>query len=102
MTDITSGSGITRISPQGENVEVIVETAATADTADTIVLTLNDYGILDGGLLLVDGFIHTTANSVIVAEAPTTAVSSGVLTITIGGSTVSDKKRTFRIVGKSV
>jgi hypothetical protein len=76
---------------------IIVTTPNTADTGDTIVITLADYGI--GTLLAVEGFVHTTENSVIVAEAPTTSVTSGVLTITIGGSTVSDKKRVFRVTG---
>lgn len=78
--------------------EIVVETPATADTADTIVLDLSDYGITD--LLTVNGYVHTTEGSVVVEEAPTTAVSSGELTITVGGSTVSNKKRVYEVKGR--
>ena len=37
-------------------------------------------------------------DSVVITEAPTRAVSSGVLTVTVGGST-DDKKRVFIIWG---
>ena len=39
---------------------------------------------------MVKGYVHTTAAEgigAIIQEAPTTAVASGVLTITVGGST---------------
>jgi len=78
--------------------EVIVYTIATVDDGDTIALTLADYGIATDGFLACDGYIQSTANSIIVAEAPTTAVSAGVLTITVGGST-DNKKRTYRVLG---
>ena len=89
---IRSGAGV-----EGAT-EVIVETPNTADTADTVVLTLSDYGITD--FLSVEGYVHTTEGSVVVAEAPTTAVSGGDLTITIGGSTVSNKKRVYVVKGR--
>ena len=71
-----------------------VTTAATVDDGDTIVVDLTKYGAT--GIDSILGFIHTTEDSVIVAEQPTTAVSAGVLTITVGGST-DDKKRTYLI-----
>ena len=98
MADISSGSTITDAIPALGRKAILVETEATADTADTIALTLADYGV--GTFLGVTGYVHTTENSVIVEEAPTTAVSSGVLTITVGGSTVSDKKRVYVVYGK--
>jgi hypothetical protein len=78
--------------------EIVIETPSTTDTADTVVVDLSNYGI--ELLLSVEGFVHTTANSVIVAEAPTTAVSSGNLTITGGGSTVTDKIRVYYVRGR--
>lgn len=69
----------------------------TTDTADTIDITLSSYGINASDLGGVLGFVHTTENSVLVQEQPTTSVSSGVLTITVGGSTVSNKKRVYYV-----
>jgi hypothetical protein len=69
-----------------------VKAPATADNADTIAVTLTNYGCTNiEGIL---GFTESTTGSVVITEAPTTSVSSGVLTITIGGST-ADKARTF-------
>lgn len=98
MADISSTSTYREALPNLGVKTIIVETPTTTDTADTIPITLSTYGI--GTVLSVQGFVHTTENSVIVAEAPTTAVSSGVLTITVGGSTVSDKKRVYVVTGK--
>jgi len=69
-----------------------VKAAATADHGDTIAVNLNNYGCtkIDG----IIGFTESTTGSIIITEAPTTAVSSGVLTITVGGST-DNKARTF-------
>jgi len=75
-----------------------IETDATVDDGDTIAITLADYGMktIEGIL----GFTHSTTDSIIITEAPTTAVSAGVLTITVGGST-DDKKRVFLVFGDS-
>lgn len=73
-----------------------IYTVATVDDGDTLTVTLTDYGI--NNLLGVDGYIHTTTDSVVVAEAPETSVTTGTLTITVGGST-DNKKRAFRILG---
>jgi len=98
MGEITSGCTIRYGATVVGDTEIIVETANTADTADTVVLDLSTYGIVD--LLTIEGYVHTTEGSVVVAEAPTCAVSSGDLTITVGGSTVSDKKRVYVVKGK--
>lgn len=98
MGDVSSGCTIAEGLPNAGRKMIVVETATTVDTADTVVITLADYGI--STLLAVEGYVHTTEDSVVVAEAPTTAVSSGVLTITVGGSTVSDKKRVYVVYGK--
>jgi hypothetical protein len=49
------------------------------------------------GIDYIFGFIHSTTDSVLVQEQPTTSVTDGTLTITVGGST-DNKKRTY-IVG---
>ena len=68
--------------------EIMAVTADTADATDTFTVTLSDYGITT--LLNVKGFKHTTNNSVIVLEQPTTAVAAGVLTVTIPGGSDND------------
>lgn len=78
-----------------EATDLAIYTVATVDDGDTLTVTLADYGI--SSVLAIKGFIHTTTDSVIVAEAPTTAVSAGVLTITVGGTT-DNKKRAFEIL----
>ena len=76
-----------------------VYTPATADDSDTLSVDLGKAGIKDAGLWGIRGVTHTTDNSVLVIEAPTTAVSSGTLTITIGGST-DNKTRGFFLFGE--
>lgn len=89
MTDITSTSNF-KDQVQGDFRAVKIETVATATTDDTIVINLADYGAsaIDGIL----GFHHSTADSVVVQEQPTTAVSGGDLTITVGGTASTGKK----------
>lgn len=99
MGDVSSGCTIREVLPNPGVVCIKIETAATVDDGDTIAVTLADYGMktLEG----VIGFIHTTTDSVIVQEQPTTSVTSGVATITVGGST-DDKKRVYFLFGDSV
>lgn len=97
MADITSGNTITEIAPNFGAKMIMVETAATADDGDTMTVTLANYGITT--FLGILGQTHSTTGSVVITEAPTTSVTSGVLTITVGGST-DDKKRVFIIWGK--
>lgn len=96
MADITANITINEQSPRLETKVIRVVTPNTADDTDTLDITLADFGItsVDG----VIGFTHSTEDSVIIQEQPTTSVTSGVLTITIGGST-DDKKRAFIIYG---
>ena len=98
MGDITSGCTIRFGADVNGATEVLIETAATADTADTIALTLSDYGIVN--YLCIDGYVHGTTDSVVIKEAPSTAVVTGTLTITVGGSTVSDEKRVYILKGR--
>lgn len=99
MADISSTSTIREIVPSLGMKMLKIETPATADDGDTIAITLSNYGIktLEG----IVGFTHSTTDSIVITEAPTTAVSAGVLTITVGGST-DNKKRVFIIFGDSV
>jgi len=76
--------------------EIIAQLTDVADDGDTFTVTLANYGITT--LWYVKGYTHTTEGSLIIEEAPTTSVSSGVLTVTIGGST-DNKARSFLIGG---
>lgn len=76
--------------------EIIVTCDNTADDGDTVAITLADYGITT--LKMIKGYSHTTEGSVIIEEAPTTSVTAGVLTITIGGST-DNNFRAFLVGG---
>ena len=88
-------------SPNAGLKRIVIVSPATMDDSDTIAVTLTDVGISPLGLLYIRGWTHSTANSVIVAEAPTTAVSSGVLTITAGAVGGANKIRVYEIVGVS-
>jgi len=68
--------------------EILVEVPDTADAADTLDVTLANYGITNAKS--VKGFKHTTNNSVVALEAPTTSVTAGVMTITIPAGTDDD------------
>jgi hypothetical protein len=98
MGDITSDCTIRYGADVAGFSEIVIETPDTADTADTIAFDLDDYGITN--FLTIDGYVHTTTDSVIVKEEPTTAVTSGELEITVGGSTVSNKKRVYVVKGR--
>jgi len=75
--------------------EIVLETLATAVSADTLPVTLADFGCTT--FVGISGQVHTTEDSVLIVEEPTTAVSAGVLTITVGGTAVT-KKRTYRVL----
>ena len=86
--------------PNSELKSVVLVLANTVDAGDTFAITLSDYGISATGLLIVESWKHTTDGSVIVSEANTTAVSSGVLTVTIVAGTDNDF-RVIRITGRA-
>lgn len=77
--------------------ELYVRTAS-ADSADTTTVDLTDYGATT--VVGILGFVETTAGSVVVQEQPTTAVSSGTLTITVGGSSVTSKVRNYIVYAR--
>lgn len=77
--------------------EIVIETDAGAVTAETIDITLLDFGCtLFEGISMAQ--IHTTVNSVVVDEPDfTTSVTSGVLEIVIGG-TAATGKRIYKVL----
>ena len=77
--------------------EIMVETPDTADSGDTFDITLADYGITT--LKSVKVWIHATRSDVAILEAPTTSVTTGVLTVTLGGASADDQMRACIIGG---
>lgn len=83
---------VKRMGEAGGITSVLVRTKATVDATNTIVLTLSKYGIGPKGFIGIIGFSETTDDSVYAQEADTTAVASGVLTITIAAGTNNDRR----------
>lgn len=75
--------------------EIVIKTIDTVDAADTLTVDLTDYGIRADGLVGVIGFAHSTNNSVMVQDQPTTSVTTGTLTITVGAGTDDDARFYF-------
>jgi hypothetical protein len=73
----------------GANV-IEIELAAATVTGETYAIDIAPYG--GKKVLGVLGFRHSTIDSVIVQEQPTTAVSGTTLTITVGGTTAAGKR----------
>ena len=89
MGDITSDCTIDTWT-EGSMKVIWVETPATADAADYITLVLANYGCLT--LEAVDGWVHTTTDSVVAVERMTTVVTTGTLVATVPGGTNDDKR----------
>ena len=69
----------------------------TADDGDTTSIDIYEkFGMTR--FMGIDGWIQTTANSVIAPEAPTTTCDGTKLVVTVGGST-DNKQRTYVIYG---
>jgi len=85
--------------PNSDLTKVIICAANTVNSGDTLDVTLANYGINATGLLSVKAWRHTTDGSVIVTEAVTTAVVSGVLTITFVAGTADF--RVIELVGRA-
>ena len=106
MTSVTS-STIVEMSPNAGVKKLVLITPATLNPGDTIAVTLANYGITN--VLAVRSCYHTTDYSVIVSpstaayggsDAFTTAVSSGILTISMtAGTGLSSYRRVFIITG---
>ena len=80
--------------------KVILTVANTTDAADTLALTLSNYGIAADGLLGINGWSHTTDGSVVVEENPTTSVTAGVATLTVPAGTNNDY-RVYEVIGRA-
>jgi len=72
----------------------------TTDATNSIAITLATYGIHPTGLLAVDSWVQTADGSIITTEANTTAVSSGVLTVTVAAGT-NDDARVIQVIGRA-
>ncbi len=97
MATFTTSNTFVELEPNAGYKEIVV-TSPTAISGDIIQVTLVDHGISATGFLTINGYTQTTTASVIVTEAPTTTVSSGVLEIT---SSTGTGIKIFRILGKS-
>jgi len=102
MAALTEGTDFEVVGVQRGDVynEIVVKTIDTVDAADTLAVDMTKYGIRADGLIGVVGFKHTTNNSVMVQEQPTTAVSSGTITLTVPAGT-DDDARFYLIKGLS-
>jgi len=89
MVDISANCTYTSWS-DGPIRNIWIETPATADAADTIALDMSDYG--GKTLEAIDGWKHTTTDSVVIVERMTTSVSGTTLTLTIPAGTDNDKR----------
>jgi hypothetical protein len=88
-TDFFVGQG----SPNSGYKTLLISTVSTADTGDTIDVDISKYG---GGVVMgIIGFIHTTQNSVVVQEQPTTTMSGSTIQITLGGTGADNLARHY-------
>ncbi len=81
--EITAGIGHTF-----KEVKVLVPETAVSDDTFTFTLAKANATKIVG----IEGFVANTEGSIVVAEAPTTSVTSGVLTVTIGGTAVTKSR----------
>ena len=98
MTDRTS-TRVEQLHPMGGKLVMLKSGTTLCGTTDTLTLTLADFGIKK--VLAVKTFVHTTDYSVIVTEAATTAVATGILTVqplTTAGH--EDKRRIVMVHGE--
>lgn len=72
--------------------QILVSTRNTVDAADTIAIDVSSYGCVGTGLIGILGFKHTTDNSVMVQEQPTTAISGNTITLTVPSGTDNDPR----------
>jgi len=94
MTDRTESR--VEVSPNCGIKKIVVETGVVVEAGtDTVTVTLSDFGC--DRVLAVHGVYQSTVDSIMLQEDdPTTAVASGVLTITtvdVGGNDSTDNKR---------
>lgn len=99
MTDKTS-TRKEAVTAQGEKCVILSTTdvVTLVGGTDTLTMTLADFGI--NKVLSYQGFVHTTVNSVIAADAGTGAVANGILTYTTELAN-NDCKRVVIVYGES-
>ena len=97
----TTSNTYTELSPNASHKELIVISPSTAAASDVIQINLADHGFSDTGLLTVTGYKHTTANSVVVVDNPTTTTAIGILSLTITTAVPTGYTRIYRVVGDS-
>ena len=76
--------------PNSNFIEIVVSTIHTVDATNTLTVDMSKYG--GNQLIGVIGFKHTTDNSVMAQEQPTTTVSGTTITITVPGGTDNDPR----------
>jgi len=96
MTAADKLSYVKEVSPNA-GLKIIQAFSANANQNDFVEITLSTYGIKSVFNVLCQ--VHTTDNSVIVTEAATTAVASGVLKVTFPASN-DGKKRSVLVFGQ--
>ena len=87
---------VTKIAPNPQHILLKCELPTTTDSDDTFTVTAASYG--GQTFEWINGNVHTTEDQVIITEAPTTTVTSGVMTVTVGGSSQDDKKRVYLLL----
>ena len=96
MVALTEGTDffITKGLPNQGFKTLIVSCDAAVDSGDTLDVDLADFG--GASMCGIIGFTHTTENSVVIQEQPTTTMSGSTLTITIGGAS-NDQTRHYML-----
>lgn len=79
-------------------VKIVSLTISPTEQLSTFSFVLKAYGLKT--LLGIRGVVHTTSDSVIVLEAPTTSVSAGTVTVTLGTTGGNSKVRHYIIIGE--
>lgn len=87
-----TGARVLEQSPTGEVKCLVIELPTSVDDTDTFTLDLTRYGCTRP--IAIFGNAHTTDGQVVVTEAPTTAVATNTITVTVGGSS-DNQARSF-------
>jgi hypothetical protein len=88
-TDFFVGQGL----PNCGFKTLLISTVSTVDSGDTIDVDISKYGA--GAVMGLIGFVHTTQNSVVVQEQPTTTMSGSTIQITVGGTGADNLARHY-------
>lgn len=101
MTAVTEGTDFWTLQglPNAGIKQIFVSTLSSVDTGDTFTVDLSKYGC--NAMLGIIGFVHTTQNSVVVQEQPTTTMSGSTVTVTVGGTGADNLARHYWIFAAS-